>query len=509
MSYNLEKENFEFKLTLNNAEVLDLEEKTLDISFIQNSKKHTVTFSKLKDFYKALENIKSLNTTTVTLKDGNSKSKVIFKNITENLKLTSNYYKFEYSKDIYVEVLGFANYNYTNYFMPKWSTAYKFQYSNHCKMVEPLFTDLNINGALVSKIVSLEDDPKFEDISKLDFVLKSETEVKDKPISNLQMQGFTSKEYLVNSKEIVNFSKGFNSIYIERLQDVETTIKIKGIQDNSFVEEQINLNDNSILKLKHNYQTIYDIEIVDFTILSDTLDFNSFTYKLSNCINIKENNLSFLKRKDDSYFEIEGEYLVYKRKDVRDFTVFNLGFNAQSCNIYIDTLDKIYVLKDNNIYTGRVEAKLDLQIDRDITYNNTKYIETTYLTSSEYLVEILLLDYIKDTEKNRVSITVKSPSATYYLNSLSELQTSSEELFINLSDLKRDKISFELSTDHDIETLTISINDIDGHYKKSSIIVHPKIILKNKITISDRDLVLLIADNLLLLDNLNLNLRAT
>ena len=150
-----------------------------------------------------------------------------------------------------------------------------------------------------------------------------------------------------------------------------------------------------------------------------------------------------------------------------------------------------------------------MQIDRDITYNNTKYIETTYLTSSEYLVEILLLDYIKDTEKNRVSITVKSPSATYYLNSLSELQTSSEELFINLSDLKRDKISFELSTDHDIETLTISINDIDGHYKKSSIIVHPKIILKNKITISDRDLVLLIADNLLLLDNLNLNLRAT
>ena len=150
-----------------------------------------------------------------------------------------------------------------------------------------------------------------------------------------------------------------------------------------------------------------------------------------------------------------------------------------------------------------------MQIDRDITYNNTKYIETTYLTSSEYLVEVLLLEYIKDTEKNRVSIAVKSSNDTYYLNSLSELQSSTEELFINLSDLKRDKISFELSTDHDIETLTITINDIDGHYKKSSVIIHPKIVLKNEVLVPERDLVLLVNDNLFLLDNLNLKLRAT
>ena len=509
MIYKLEKENSKFKVTKSGIEIIDLNGRVLEISFIKGSKKYEVLYQDLDKFFKALENIKNLSSISIFMKEGNSKSKLEFFNINENLELTKSYYKFQYAKDIYVETLGFADYSYTNYFMPKWSTAFKFQYSNHCKMVEPLFTDLNINSAIISKIINLKDDPNFEDVSKLEFLLKNEKTIQEKSISNLQLQGFVSEEYLINSKKRIQFSEGFDYIYIKRLQNIETTIKIKGIQNNSFVEEQVTLNDNSLVKLKYNYQIIYNLEIVDYTNLSDDLDLNSFTYNISNCINIRENNLVFDKRRDESYFEIEGEFLVYKRKDSREIKVFNLGFDVQTCNIYINTLDKIYVLKDNNIYTGRVESKLDLQIDRDITYNNSKYIETTYLTSSEYLVEVLLLEYIKDTEKNRVSIAVKSSNDTYYVNSLSELQPSAEELFINLSDLKRDKISFELSTDHDIETLTITINDIDGHYKKSSVIIHPKIILKNKVSTSKRDLVLLINDNLFLLDNLNLKLRAT
>ena len=509
MIYKLEKENSKFKITGSGIEILDLNGRVLEISFIKESRKYEVPYYELDKFFKALESIKNLRSTSIFIKDGNSKSKLEFFNVDENLELTKSYYKFQYAKDTYVEALGFADYSYTNYFMPKWSTAFKFQHSNHCKMVEPLFTDLNINAEVISKIINLKDDPDFEDVSKLEFLLKNKKVVQEKSISNLQLQGFVSEDYLINSKKRMQFSEGFDYIYIKRLQDIQTTIKIKGIQNNSFVEEQVTLNDNSVVKLQYNYQTIYNLEIVDYNNLSDDLDFNSFTYSISNSINIRENNLTFHKRKDESYFEIEGEFLVYKRKDSREIKVFNLGFDVQVCNIYIDSLDKIYVLKDNIIYTGRVEAKLDLQIDRDITYNNTKYIETTYLTSSEYLVEVLLLEYIKDTEKNRVSIAVKSSNDTYYLNSLSELQSSTEELFINLSDLKRDKISFELSTDHDIETLTITINDIDGHYKKSSVIIHPKIVLKNEVSVPERDLVLLVNDNLFLLDNLNLKLRAT
>lgn len=509
MNYKLEKEDLIFKLTENNIELLSLEGKTIEISFVQNSKKHSVSFDNLKDFYKTLNGIKNLRSTSIVLKNSSTNFKVDHLSITENLTLTRDVYRFQYSKDLYIKTLGFANYNYTNYFMPKWSTAYKFQYSNHCKLLEPLFSDLNINSALISKIISLKDDADLGDNSKLQFVLEEEKKIEDKLVSNLQIQGFISENYFINSKKIVHFSKGFNTVYVKRLQDIETTIKIKGLQNNSFIEELVTLNDNGLLKLKYNYQTIYSIEIVDFSNLSDSLDFNILSYQISNCINIKNDTLTFEKRKDESYFEIEGEFLTYKRKDSREITVFNLGFNIQNCNLYIDSLDRIYVLKDNDLYTGRVEARIDLQIDRDITYNNTKYIETTYLTSSEYLVEVLLLEYIKDTGKNKVSITVKSSNATYYLNSLSELQTSTEELFINLSDLKRDKISFELSTDHTIETLTITINDIDGHYKKSSIIIHPKIKLENKVSVPVRDLILLINDNLFLLDNSNLKLRAT
>ena len=374
MIYKLEKENSKFKITGSGIEILDLNGRVLEISFIKESRKYEVPYYELDKFFKALESIKNLRSTSIFIKDGNSKSKLEFFNVDENLELTKSYYKFQYAKDTYVEALGFADYSYTNYFMPKWSTTFKFQHANHCKMVEPLFTDLNINAEVISKIINLKDDPDFEDVSKLEFLLKNKKVVQEKSISNLQLQGFVSEDYLINSKKRMQFSEGFDYIYIKRLQDIQTTIKIKGIQNNSFVEEQVTLNDNSVVKLQYNYQTIYNLEIVDYNNLSDDLDFNSFTYTISNSINIRENNLTFHKRKDESYFEIEGEFLVYKRKDSREIKVFNLGFDVQVCNIYIDSLDKIYVLKDNIIYTGRVEAKLDLQIDRDITYNNTNYI---------------------------------------------------------------------------------------------------------------------------------------
>ena len=174
MIYKLEKENSKFKVTKSGIEIIDLNGRVLEISFIKGSKKYEVLYQDLDKFFKALENIKNLSSISIFIKEGNSKSKLEFFNINENLELTKSYYKFQYAKDIYVEALGFADYSYTNYFMPKWSTAFKFQYSNHCKMVEPLFTDLNINSAIISKIINLKDDPNFEDVSKSEFLLKNE-----------------------------------------------------------------------------------------------------------------------------------------------------------------------------------------------------------------------------------------------------------------------------------------------------------------------------------------------
>ena len=102
-------------------------------------------------------------------------------------------------------------------------------------IISPCILVYNIK-AIISKIINLKDDPNFEDVSKLEFLLKNEKTIQEKSISNLQLQGFVSEDYLINSKKRMQFSEGFDYIYIKRLQDIQTTIKIKGIQNNSFVE---------------------------------------------------------------------------------------------------------------------------------------------------------------------------------------------------------------------------------------------------------------------------------
>lgn len=510
--YKLVDSNYSFKLTKEGVEVTELNNQVIEITFNSSLKEFSSKYENLVDFLKVLKNLESFKNTSIYVLENNSKFKVDTKDILRNtFTLKKDYYTFQYSKESYVESLGFANYNYSNYYMPKWSTAFKFQYSNHCKLVEPLFTDIKINSLFISKMIEQKDDPEIYSKSKINFAIskKPSTNLTHKELSNIQFQGFISENYSINSENILNFSEGFNSIFLRRLQDITVNLKIRGIQNNSFVSEEVRLEDNSVVNLKYNYQSIYSLELINYEDLPESIDVKDLTYNISNVINITDYNLTYEKRKDNSYFEIEGDYLIYKRKNSEEITVFNLGYDIKSCSVYIDELDNISVLKDSNIYTGRIDASIDLQIEKDITYNNTKYIETTYLTSSEYLVEVLILDYIKDTHKEKVSIAVKSQNTTYYLNSNSELNLSDEEIFINLSDIKKDKISFELTLNHEIETLTITVNDIDGHHRKSNIIVHPKLNLKLSDTLDNSsNLVLIIDKNIFILDNSTLILRA-
>ncbi len=98
MIYKLEKENSKFKITGSGIEILDLNGRVLEISFIKESRKYEVPYYELDKFFKALESIKNLRSTSIFIKDGNSKSKLEFFNVDENLELTKSYYKFQYEQ---------------------------------------------------------------------------------------------------------------------------------------------------------------------------------------------------------------------------------------------------------------------------------------------------------------------------------------------------------------------------------------------------------------------------
>ena len=120
-----------------------------------------------------------------------------------------------------------------------------------------------------------------------------------------------------------------------------------------------------------------------------------------------------------------------------------------------------------------------------------------------YSTEILLKDFLRDTDNSIVSVAVKDSSGlVYYLNSEAVLEASEEELFIDLSSFKRDTVAFELNFDSNSEFIIITLKDYANLHQKSNIIVHPKIDFKKELDL-DPDEVIRVVNNKLIVLNLN------
>ena len=78
---------------------------------------------------------------------------------------------------------------------------------------------------------------------------------------------------------------------------------------------------------------------------------------------------------------------------------------------------------------------------------------------------------------------------------------------IDISNIKKDKITFEIFVNSDIEFIEISINDREGHHKKSNMIIHPRIDFKEVKSLDSLDEIVLIDDKISILNNYNLTLR--
>lgn len=499
----IESDTLILEYNLTPVDVLN-EEQILKLSFFTLGQKLTFESKNLKDFLTKLENIKDLSTVSVTLKDNLNSYIVDVKDLKIAQILNKVIFEIKYEREFKnVKVGGYASYDYVSYFMPQWSTAYKFEHSNHSKTAEPLFTDLKLNSLLVEKII--KGDKNLALISdKSEILINNFSLEKEKNLSEVLKEGLVDVIYSLNSDLKLDF-KISNKIYIQRSFKSSVEIIVQGMYKNTFISETLILNDDGIKVLSLEYDFIYKIDILDIEDIEFATE-DTFQVRIGNCLKLETNVLNYNSRKNKSNFKVEDSNLIYNLKNIN--TVFNLSSNSDSYNIYIDTLDNIFKIENKILYTGRVNAKLDLQIPRDMTYNNTKFIETTYLTSSEYLVEVLVLEYLKATNKSKISITLKnSLGSIYSLDENLNLKSSEEELFIDISNIKKDKITFEIFVNSDIEFIEISINDREGHHKKSNMIIHPRIDFKEVKSLDSLDEIVLIDDKISILNNYNLTLR--
>ena len=398
----------------------------------------------------------------------NKNKELIFNNI-KNFSIKNLTYTFKYEIDYVREPSGKSDYSYVNYYMPKWSTAFKFYASNHSKLLEPFHTTLKNLPDIFKQTLSLT----YTDINKrqkLDFI-----DYKSNLTSEYNYKNLIDKKYKTNSKEIIKFGSQENTIYLQHeFYSINIKLRVKGLYKNQFVEEEVLITSNSIYKLNNKFNLIYDIKLVEseFNLFDNPTIRVSNAYKLNNfCYQDKDNNVRI------------SENLLIKNKNM-----FKLNFEYDF--LYLDNKDNIYVKKDNYLYTSRLDKKIDIKIPSSITYNNTDFIEIVSDDTDSFFIKLFVSDYVLYTTQHLISICFEnSKKEKYYLNDQLQLVLTDSPIYLSSKLLHKIKtVSLNISLE-DSEFIVISLEDYDNLYRVDDVIILPTIDLIKELNLSEMSLV--------------------
>ena len=470
----------------NDLQLVILPEKSIvSIEFIIDEKHYQKTYKVLEYFLEEIKNTEDFSILEMTLKTSDSIYPIIYDNIMETGEYVS-ILDVAYTKEMYVHTQGISDYRYVSDFMPLWSTAFKNAYSNHAQTFEPLFTNaLNIDYNVDNLI-------KEKPIQSLKNILFYKKDPVVESISTLVIDSFIKeKEYVLNSESVVDFGDLYTTIYIKLKNPGDYKIRIKGVYNFAYIKEDIYIKGDALYKLKLKYSQIYSINMLDFfsentensVYMSNAYDISSFNY-----MNKDGRNLEYIDNKI---------VVSYENSDNKNIFINKLPYYE---GIFIDENDNIVAEFDDRLYTAKLNSKLTLDIPKDVSYNNTAYLETIYLSPNEYEICVNVRKFATDFEDARVSISITdSKGKSFYLNSEFSLEESLKEIYVDSNTLK-EKIHFNIELDSDVEYVIISIKDNSGIYKKSNLIVQPFLEFVPNLYILPTQELLMLNDKFYLLD---------
>lgn len=463
----------------------------ITVEFILDFKMYSKTYTDLNDFLKEVEDTSDFDTLDVVLKTTDNNYTLVFDK-TSDTKEIRDKINLPYIKELYKFDQGLSDLKYVNEYLPAWSTAFKNIYSNHTRTFEPVFTQVldikyNVNNLINS-----------EPLQSIKNVIFYKRNSNVKTISTKAQSYLRNRiDYTFNSNVLLNFGHQFNTIYIEFQEKTTCTIRVKGIYNNAFIKEDIKLTETSVITLSNKYNKIYSIDLVDFS----EYQIPTETIKISNMLNIE----GFLtQQSSERVLEYVSDKIAIKKKGVIENVFINTIPNY--FGMYIDSQDSIVAVHNNMMYTAKLNLKLDLDIPKDLSYNNTQYIETIFLNPNEYEIAIDAYGFVLDVSTERCSISItNSNGEVYYLDDSNQLVKSDEEIFIYLK--STDKIHINLELDSAVEYVIISLKDSNSFYKKSNLIVQPFIEFIPNLKLLDTERLVKINDIYYFYDSVNLKLK--
>lgn len=360
---------------------------------------------------------------------------------------------------------GISSYSYLRWFMPSWSTARKFEWSTHSKLVEPYLTYLRSLKGLIRK--RLGGAPQGSDPA----ASKALKPGNIKPLSKAQEESLTSVIYFHNSNLTLDFGHTFNTIYIEPLGFPSVfTITIEGEYRDAWFSETLTLNSLGVVKLKHPYHKLHNIVAHP----SSDFDQNTVGVRVSNYLSL--DSFKFHDRLE-TYLKYSGSQVVlHSKSSHQELSSFKLPINNAG-GLFIDSNDHIVVSENSRLFTGKLDAKIHLPIPSDPSYNNSKFIEETKTGPTSYELELFLYDFLQHSKQDLVAVRVEtSDGKVKYLDDSLDLVETSEPIYLN-SSIAKDYFSLTLTLELNEEYVIIRLEDYDKRFSISHLICQPHIAL--------------------------------
>lgn len=368
---------------------------------------------------------------------------------------------------------GVADYRKVYNFMPKWSTAYKFPLSTHSKIVEPVMSDVLYFKEFVEKMYKgVPDRGAYRDYRQTR-VLGVVDNLYHTRLSIKQASYLKEVVYVNDGRIPIHFGYQFNTIYVQPIVfESPFDLIVDGEYNLTPISERISITSLGTVELRNKYHKIHNI-CVDPT-SNTTIDLQTTALLVSNYI--KLDTFKFQERGDDTKISLDFDRVHLKLKGSnKQLNTFTLPSDIFA-GMYIDKYDHVLMYKERALYTGKLDAKIDLDIPKDCSFNNSKFIEE-YNTDKYYTLDIFLADYIAYCNQNVVAVKVVSPDKSVrYLTDDFNLIKSDTPVYLNTNTLKK-SVSITLNIELDEEFLVIQLEDIKQKYTISHLLFKPRVTL--------------------------------